>query len=221
MTTLYEETAKCVVCGAKSKYMVIGSTNTFGSPDLDTRPPEMQRSTMFAWVQRCPKCGYCASDISEDSEVAQDVVTGGGYLSQLNDPAFPKLANEFLCKALVDQAKQDYGSATWSMIHAAWVCDDSEHADQAMICRRKAVEMLRITEKSGPYEADEDAVRTAVLIDLLRRSERIDEARQELSGRRDRVVGATITRILDFQLNLLDRSDISCHTIDEAVEEDE
>jgi hypothetical protein len=57
MTTLYREKSRCAVCGIATEYTSIGSTNAFGSPDLDTRPPEMQRSTIFAWVQRCPECG--------------------------------------------------------------------------------------------------------------------------------------------------------------------
>lgn len=37
---------KCAVCGKESEQITLASTNTFGSPDLDLRPPEMKRSTM-------------------------------------------------------------------------------------------------------------------------------------------------------------------------------
>lgn len=47
MTRIVPSKCKCAVCGAKSRYNVIASTNTFGGgPDLDLRPPEMERSTM-------------------------------------------------------------------------------------------------------------------------------------------------------------------------------
>ena len=58
MTTLDEAKKKCAVCGKISAHFEVTSTNTFGAPDLDTRPPEMMRSTMDMWVQECPSCGY-------------------------------------------------------------------------------------------------------------------------------------------------------------------
>lgn len=124
MTTLYHEKKRCAVCGAQHEYTSIGSTNAFGSPDLDTRPPEMQRSTIFAWVQRCPKCGFCASNISKASDQAISVIRSEAYHEQLSDPSMPELANSFLCKSIIDETAGDYGSAAWSLIHAAWVCDD-------------------------------------------------------------------------------------------------
>ncbi|MBR4908658.1 MAG: hypothetical protein IKZ43_06585 [Acidaminococcaceae bacterium] len=46
MTTMFRQKYKCAVCGAEQEFYGIASTNSFGSPDLDLRPPEMQRSTM-------------------------------------------------------------------------------------------------------------------------------------------------------------------------------
>ena len=66
MTTWYHQDVKCHHCGRKSQHNVLGSTNAFGSPDLDLRPPEMQRLTMEGWLQLCPHCGYCAPDLSEE-----------------------------------------------------------------------------------------------------------------------------------------------------------
>ena len=47
-TTLGRIDVTCTVCSAKSEQTVIGSTNAFGAPDLDLRPPEMQRSKCSA-----------------------------------------------------------------------------------------------------------------------------------------------------------------------------
>ncbi len=65
MTRIFEQEVECCVCQEKSKHMIIGSTNSFGSPDLDTRPPEMKRSTLSLWIQRCPSCGYSSPDLSD------------------------------------------------------------------------------------------------------------------------------------------------------------
>ena len=41
MTTMFDKAVECSICGEKSNHTVIRSTNSFGSPDLDRRPPEM------------------------------------------------------------------------------------------------------------------------------------------------------------------------------------
>ena len=43
MTSFTEIIEKCGICGTFTKHMVMLSTNSFGSPDLDLRPPGMER----------------------------------------------------------------------------------------------------------------------------------------------------------------------------------
>ncbi|MCX9089811.1 MAG: hypothetical protein OIN90_19880 [Candidatus Methanoperedens sp.] len=112
MTTSDEITKNCYVCNKASTHAKIMSTNTFGSPDLDTRPPEMERSTISMWVQICPSCGYSSSNISEVNEKALEVIYTDSYQKQFKSPEFPKLANAFLCfsliqKTIVNIQKQD------------------------------------------------------------------------------------------------------------------
>ncbi len=219
MTTLYEEKVKCCVCGAKTKFTDIGSTNTLGLPDLDTRPAEMQRSTMFAWVQRCPKCGYCASDVSSLKEGSKIIVTRNDYKRQLEDPTYPALANSFLCKAMIEHESNDYVAATFSLIHAAWACDDSDQDRQAITCREKAADMIVIAEEHGQQVSQQDGARTGILSDLLRRAGRFEQARQVIEKGRVNISDENIARILDFQIALINQNDRSCHSIDEALEE--
>jgi hypothetical protein len=217
MTTLYEEKVRCSVCRAKHKYTLVGSTNRFGSPDLDTRPPEMERSAISYFVQRCPKCGYCASDVSKASPEAQTVVNRKEYKDQLNDPTYPVEANSFLCKAIIHRECREFAAATMALIHAAWVCDDSGHLDQARTCRQKAADMLTITERNDQEVSGQQGAVTAILVDLLRRSGQVEEARRVIAERRDGITEDIIARVLDYQTTLLDKNDVSCHTIAEAV----
>lgn len=120
MTTMYNEVVRCAVCGSDSEFAALGSTNRFGSPDLVTRPPEMERSTLFVWIQRCPQCGYCAPDLSEAPNQADQLVNGPAYKRQLSDSRFPKLANTFLCSALIQESSCQYAAAAWAHVHAAW-----------------------------------------------------------------------------------------------------
>jgi len=222
MTTLYEEKIRCALCNSENEFTGIGSTNTFlGSPDLDTRPPEMQRSTIFAWVQRCPECGYCASDVSKSPPGSETVVNGSEYRKQLNDQAYPELANSFLCKAIIDREAHDYAAATWALINAAWVCDDEGRPDEAVVCRHKAADMLVTAEDHGQQVAEQNGASTAILVDLLRRAGRTDDARKAIAERRTGIAEGIIIRILDFQSVLIQKGDVSCHKISEAVSEDE
>jgi hypothetical protein len=74
MTTFAESGKNCFVCGETNKYIELTSSNRFGAPDLDTRPPEMMRSTIYSWIQACPYCDYCAPDISEGTQIAARVI---------------------------------------------------------------------------------------------------------------------------------------------------
>ena len=216
MTTVYREKYRCSLCGKKTEYTCISSTNTFGgSPDLDTRPPKSKRQTIFAWVQRCPKCGYCAWDISTARPEAQAVIIGQEYKDQLNDPAYPELAASFLCKAILDRETKEFAAATWALIHAAWVCDDSDQTEEATACRQKAADMLLIAEEHNQRVAKPDGVSTAILVDLLRRSGQPEQARKMIEARRCIITEELVVQILNFETDLLNRSDISCHTIAE------
>lgn len=219
MTTFNEEKEQCSVCGAENEYSEIRSTNRYGLADLDTRPPEMMRSTIFAWVRRCQGCGYCASELSETCQEAEAVVNSKEYKDQLNDPIYPELANSFLCKAIVDQESGHFAAATWAFIRAAWACDDSDYFHQAVACRQKAVDMLLISEENGQQVAAQEGVSTTIIVDLLRRSRKIDQARNVIAVQRGGISDDIIARTLDFQTALLDRPDVSCHTIAEALRE--
>jgi len=221
MTRLYEEEARCAVCGTTTGYTGIGSTNAYGSPDLDTRPSEMQRSTIFTWVQRCPECGFCASDITKATSQAATMIHSPEYARQLSDSTSPKLANCFLCKALIDESSGDYAAAAWALIHAAWACDDDAKPEPAKKGRSKAVNLIEKALGSGQQFAEQDGAVTAIQVDLLRRAGRLAEARQLISTKRPTITVDIISKILDFQDVLLTKGDEACHTVAEALGENE
>ena len=76
----------CYVCGKMSEQMVLVSTNQFGYPDLDLRPPEMERSTMDWWIEECPHCGYVAPDLSEKTAITKEWLNNGQYISCPSPP---------------------------------------------------------------------------------------------------------------------------------------
>ncbi|MDW8147146.1 MAG: hypothetical protein RMJ48_12775 [Roseiflexaceae bacterium] len=216
-TTLYPVTKTCAVWGTASEYIEIGSTSAFGAPDLNSRPPEMARSTIFAWVQRCPACGYCAADISQAPGHAGVTVRSIRYRAQLVDSTMPELANSFLRQAIVDERAGDYASAAWAIVHAAWVCNDEEKPEAAQECRGKAAEMVMRAIESGQEITEQRGAETAILVDLLRRAGRFAKARQVIASRRPGIIDDVILKILAFQELLIARGDVARYTLDEAV----
>jgi len=210
MTTYEPQTVTCANCGQTSEHQVLASTNAFGSPDLDLRPPEMRRSTMRFWVQKCPHCGYIASDISElTGDVA--LVTSPAYTELLNNQRYPRLAAQFLAHAiLLDHSHPE--QAVQSRLHAAWVCDDAEQLELARECRQRAAETLAARK---PFEdSDHGVAQGAVLVDMLRRSEQFDQALSECHALLSMASAKDFLRlVLEYQCRLISKRDNSVHTL--------
>lgn len=215
MTTYFSSTVTCAICGQTSEKQVLGSTNSFGSPDLDLRPAPMQRFTMGTWVQHCEQCGYCATSISEAIEGAQEGIKQEEYQAVLKDERYPVPARHFLAFAAL-QVPTSLSNAARSRLHAAWVCDDERLAEQARECRKGAIECWMAL---WPFEIDESgATEGAVLVDALRRSEQFERAKEVCQTllRSDSVEG-TVRQVLEYQLGLIDNQDAQAHTIGDAV----
>jgi hypothetical protein len=213
MTTRYPEKIKCYVCNSENEYFVLGSTNALGSADLDTRPPEMKRSTMDTWVQRCPSCGYCTADISHGVDIASAAINGAEYKSQLNNTEYTEIANSFLCSSIIQRKVQNYAQAAWSCIHAAWCCDDTGHVELAKNCRVMAVNFIRLAEENGQPISQQKDANIAILVDLLRRAGQFQETANLIDEKDEIIQDVFIRRILDYQRVLISKLDIDCHTV--------
>lgn len=222
MTTLFPVERTCAVCGATSQQTVIGSTNSFGSADLDTRPPEMMRSTIFYWVERCPSCGYCAKDIGELEPGAREVVYSEAYRDQLNLPGYPARAIDFQCMALLQSSAGELASAGWSSLRAAWICDDTNDDEHAQECRWQAYNLFQEALQAEQQIAQQNGAGTAVMIDLLRRSGRFEWA---MSIAEEGIQRAGLEQIFynifRFQYRLAGQRDRRCYTIAQALSNEE
>ena len=214
MTTLFGENMQCRLCGHTSSQSMIGSTNSFGAPDLDTRPPEMERSTIDHWIQTCPECGYCAPDISKGNRKFNEIVNCDSYKKDLHDRAHPALANAFLCHSMIQESVGKIKEAAWGCIHAAWVCDDDESEDGAQNCRMKTVTLLQKAKENDPdMLSNPKGSFYALMVDLLRRSGQFGLAMSECEqGLNDQPV-EIIQNILKFQKTLIQGEDKGCYTM--------
>jgi hypothetical protein len=193
------------------------STNAFGSPDLDLRPPEMQRSTMNCWVQSCPSCGYCAGDLSKKCPPGVGVVIASpAYQAQRADKRFSELARHFLCQSMLESAQGDPLNAGHSALHAAWACDDARAAESAREARSRAADLLRSGIEAGDLKPDVRDGTEALLVDVLRRCGRFEEAKEVAMVVRARTGEKNIRAVMDHQLGLIEKGDTKCRTLAEV-----
>ncbi|MDY7231473.1 hypothetical protein [Hyalangium rubrum] len=221
MTRIVDKLLRCFVCGTLSEQRLPYSTHSRGSPDLDGRPPEMARSTMPVWVQTCPECGYCATELSQGDPSAREAVQRPTYQEQLHAADTPFLANRFLCLALLKEAAGRDADAAQQRLHAAWVADDAQEralahkyrsaVADALLARREALRRWR------GDEADWKGVERVFLVDVLRRAGRFDEARREVDAALQQGVSSIVRQLLGFEYTLLEHEDVGPHTRDEAL----
>ena len=214
MTTRATADVECGNCGKTSEQAVIFSTNEFGSPDLDLRPPEGRRSTMDTWLQSCPACGHVAEELDE-APGDPAVLTTEAYEAALASPGFPPLARRFLAHAVACEAASDPGGAGRSRLRAAWVCDDAGEGSLAAECRRRAAAAM------GEAPPDENAgPRAAVRVDALRRAGDAEGAAAACEAALELPEATGFLRdVLVFQRGLIERGDTAAYTLD-ALQED-
>jgi hypothetical protein len=217
-TTLGEEEKACAVCGKTSTQTVVNSTNRFGYPDLDLRPPEMMRSTMPYWVQTCPHCGYCSADIAVLVGEAKEVVLSLVYQNQLANSQFVELANKFLCEAMIYGNAERFPDAAWAYLHAAWACDDKGQQKNAALCRVLSLEILFIIQDNGEKLFDEQGGLQLLIAELARRTEQFDLALEYIKKGLDLDVDEIIEKCLLFEKQLVENKDFRVHSLQEVLE---
>jgi hypothetical protein len=218
MTAMQQEPVTCGLCGQTSEQWVLTSTNAFGSPDLDLRPPEMQRSSMAFWLQECPECGYCTPDLSEECpENLRDLIASVGYRSQAFDPQYPELANRFLRSAMLIEAQGDLLTASHQVLCAAWDCDDHPSPASARAARSQAADLMKKGLEAanlGPAQRDSAEM---VLVDVFRRCGRFAAAKGLCDTLLARVLDPNLRAVVTYQVELIGREDMARHRISEVT----
>ncbi|WP_292518823.1 hypothetical protein [Methanoculleus sp.] len=216
MTHLRYLNTTCAVCGESCRFTIPEAASSVGSRDLDTRPAEPLRSTIYAWVKRCPSCGYCAPDPGKARRGAADVVKLPRYRWQLDSRKFPRIANTFLCWSIIQEELGIPAQAAWASLHAAWICDDEGDDVPARICRTRAADLLRRAWEQGERLTSQPGGDEALLVDLLRRAGRLREARAVVVEGLEQNPQSLIADIMRLQDRLIAARDRGVHTVAEA-----
>src|SRR5687768_14148544 len=144
MTTIQEIMWRCPLCGKEFPQTTIGSTSSFGAPDLDTRPPMLARETLWSELCRCPSCDFVGVPISmdmkpppeplSDRDAIAAIVANPRYGTLTLGEDLPEFAGRFLCRSMLHEAGEDFAQAGWLALKAAWACDDAPDLDGATRC---------------------------------------------------------------------------------------
>jgi len=130
-------------------------------------------------LQYCDKCGFSAVDFAKPcSDDLRVLVHSIPYQLQWSDESLPKLARVFLCKAILDLAKQLYVDAAYSALAAAWVCDDLANPAAAIWCRKVAAEYFERFFKHNPRLAPAQQRMLFHYVDVCYRAGLIQRAKQ-------------------------------------------
>ena len=210
MTVINEFEEKCSVCGKTSPQPVMMSTSTFGYPDLDLRPSEMKRSSMFAWLHECPHCGYVAASLEDELEVPGEILKSDEYLTCEGHDFESKSAKRFYRQHLISKAKKNYQSEFFSLLHCAWVCDDYD-GEFAVGIRKLA---LKSIDKIAAGDDEKDNL-MLLKADLLRRSLQFERLISEFKdvAFNDKLYND----ILSFQIERAMEKDCGCYTVEDVL----
>lgn len=208
----------CGFCGHTKNFMDWASTNSFGSPDLDTRPAGNYRTAINQiLVKRCENCGYCNADIEKCPDNIDSIINSTEYQNQLNSDLFPEKANEFLCKSIILESNQEIENAAWTALHAAWNCDDNERYVQSKKCRIRAIELFELANNAFSLSFKKLGELSLLLIDLYRRTEQFDKAEKLYSLRLTKEEDYLFKQILTFQNHLISIQEVKAFKIEDAT----
>ncbi len=213
MSTINQEFCKCAVCGKKSGYTVLCSTNSFGSPDLDLRPPQMKRGTMMWWVHECPHCGYVSSDVTDETSVTKDFLQTPKYKTCDGITFKSRLSTMFYKQHLINLCDNKKRSAFYALLYAAWSCDDDLDTENAVYCRRLALPVLTEIIDQDPDDKEGLMLMKA---DIMRRAALFDDLIDQYSS--VSFSDDMLNKILSFQLSLAKEKDTDCYTVSYAAE---
>lgn len=222
MTTVFLTEKKCFVCGKKNRcpHSATGFI-MIGPRDLDGRPSHSQRSSIYMSMQRCIFCGFTAADITVGYSEDLKTVTLKEYQDQLTCPEYPETANTYLCKALLYEKNGKFNEGGWASIYAAWVCDDNNFSDAAVLCRGRALKLFSKARIENQRFAENSEEEDLLIVDLLRRRREFSAAREICAREVTMPHGERTLDIYTLQLKLISAQNAACHRDSEAVENDD
>ncbi|MPM74221.1 hypothetical protein SDC9_121206 [bioreactor metagenome] len=212
MPVIFKQEKQCALCGCHSPQTHARKMRTYGSLDLDLRPPEEYRSMLSCSIEYCPNCGYVADDISAYTNLSLGFLSDETYLTCCSSELSGEWPIKFFKQALIALETCDEMTAFHALLHAAWACDDNHDALGARKCRRRALAIANGLLSDPLYYSDPLAV---IRIDLLRRIRQFDTVQQECPDML--FPNIALNSIIQFQMEKARHGDSACYTINDAI----
>lgn len=212
MTTIETHTIKCPLCGREVSIYFIMSTNAMGYADLDLRPPEMQRSTMYQTTTMC----YCGN-VFESIPIggSKELVESENYQNCDGIEFDSSKAIMFYRAYLIDKESNpdDLLSNFSHILSAVWACDDFDNKNASKM-REMAIDLInQIIEGDEYQERKNDYL--LIKADLLRRSAKFEELINQFQD--IKFEDELYQQILDFQIKKAGEKDDSCYTVGDVI----
>lgn len=180
MTLFFSEYRKCAICGSDEKVTILNSTSSYGPSDLDFRGNGSIRETMGLWLQECSHCGYVSGDLSKDVVFPRDLLVSQEYLECGRIGFQSSLARRFYRHFLICNSTDNVHSAFYSILHAAWCCDDISDGNSAIICRKLSI---RVADVIIQKRLKNWRLISVMKVDIMRRAGQFDEVIREYRGK--------------------------------------
>ena len=214
MTTLYDTTVKCPNCRTLNTIYMIGSTNSFGAGDLDTRPAEMARSTILYGVESCSKCGLAAGRLEGVGTQSLEYFRSDDFKKKHESEKFKDLAKNYWTAFLLSMNAGDHVEAFYHILRAAWASDDRRESGATKRARQLLIDTLRHL-KEGPsfLTPEQPMAGYLMLADITRRTGRFDEAKMLAQHVKDNEHGF-IGGLAQLEIELCEKKETACYTME-------
>ena len=212
MTTIRDHTIKCPVCGREVSIYLIMSTNAMGYADLDLRPPEMQRSTMYQTTTMC-YCGNVFESMSKGG--SKELIKSENYQNCDGIEFDSSKAIMFYRAYLIDKEcnPDDLVSNFFHILRAVWACDDYDNKSASKM-REIAINLMnQIIEDDETQERRNDNL--LIKADLLRRSGQFEVLINQFKD--IKFEDELYQQIIDFQIEKAREKDDSCYTVGDVI----
>jgi hypothetical protein len=217
MSTVFLVEKKCAVCGSVNRCPHVNMIMTnVGTKDLDGRSSDIQRSSVYLWIQKCVNCNYCASDLSKGGPELLRYINSPEYRKQIVDPFYPETANTFLCNSIILEGEKNFEDSGLNSLFAAWICDDNGFNKSAIECRTRALRLFDLATASGQNFGQSGEREKLLKIDLLRTTGDFRSALEICSEELEKAHSDEVIMLLEFEKELILKNDSLCHSETEA-----
>ena len=142
--TLYDDKKeKCAVCRKESTFMVLTSTNSFGSPDLDLRPAGQERHSISFRLQECKYCGYVNTSIGKFKANSEKTMSEPAFIDIQNEHIKVQSFKKFFKASLFAENANELGQAAYYSLCSAWSSDDVNNAAYSDLGRTRALQLFQ------------------------------------------------------------------------------